>query len=56
MDVLVEGVNDHDSTLLTGRMGNNMLVHFPGDESLIGQIVKVHLDESKGFYYMGTRL
>ena len=26
MDVLVEGVNDHDSTLLTGRMGNNMLV------------------------------
>ena len=37
MDVLVEGVNDHDSTLLTGRMGNNMLVHFPGDESLIGQ-------------------
>lgn len=56
MDVLVEGVNDHDNTLLTGRMGNNMLVHFPGDESLIGQIVKVHLDESKGFYYMGTRL
>ncbi len=53
MDVLVEGINDHDSTLLTGRMGNNMLVHFPGDESLIGQIVKVHLDKSKGFYYMG---
>lgn len=53
MDVLVEGINDHDSTLLTGRMGNNMLVHFPGDESLIGQIVKVHLDRSKGFYYMG---
>lgn len=56
MDVLVEGVNDHDSTLMTGRMGNNMLVHFPGDESLIGQIVKVHLDKSKGFYYMGTML
>ena len=53
MDVLVEGINDHDSTLLTGRMGNNMLVHFPGDELLIGQIVKVHLDQSKGFYYMG---
>lgn len=56
MDVLVEGINDHDSTLMTGRMGNNMLVHFPGDESLIGQIVKVHLDKSKGFYYMGTLL
>ena len=54
MDVLVEGVDDHDSSMLTGRMGNNMLVHFPGDESLIGQIVRVHLDESKGFYYMGS--
>ena len=56
MDVLVEGPDDHDDRLLTGRMSNNMLVHFPGDQSLIGQIVKVHLDESKGFYYMGTTL
>ena len=29
------------------------VVHFAGDESLIGQIVTVHLDECKGFYYMG---
>lgn len=56
MDVLVEGPDDHDDRLLTGRMGNNMLVHFPGDRALIGQIVKVHLDESKGFYYMGTMI
>lgn len=34
-------------------MTNNILVHFAGDESLIGQIVTVHLDECKGFYYMG---
>lgn len=26
-----------------------MLVHFPGDESLIGQIVKVHLDKPRAF-------
>lgn len=54
MEVLVEGRDDHDASMLTGRMGNNMLVHFPGEASLIGQIVTVHLDESKGFYYMGT--
>ena len=52
-DVLVESVNDHDPQLMTGRLGNNLLVHFPGDESLIGKIVKVRLDECRGFYYLG---
>lgn len=52
-DVLVESVNDHDSSLVTGRMSNNLLVHFPGDESMIGKIVTVYLKEAKGFYYMG---
>ena len=52
-DVLVESVNDHDSTLVTGRMSNNLLVHFKGDPSLIGKIVNVHLNECKGFYYIG---
>ena len=28
MEALVEGVNEHDSTLLTGRLSNNTLVHF----------------------------
>ncbi len=51
--VLVESVNDHDDTLVTGRMSNNLLVHFKGDESLIGTIVNVHLKECKGFYYLG---
>ena len=53
---LVESVNDHDSSLVTGRLTNNMLVHFPGDESLIGNIVDVKLTECKGFYYMGEML
>lgn len=53
--VLVEGINEQDQTLLTGRLGNNLLVHFPGDAKLIGQIVKVRLTECKGFYYLGTR-
>lgn len=54
MDALVEEINEHDSSLLTGRLSNNSLVHFPGDDSLIGKIVKVHLDECRGFYYIGT--
>ena len=51
--VLVESMNDHDESLVTGRMSNNILVHFPGDKSLIGKIVDVHLKECKGFYYIG---
>lgn len=55
-EILVEGVNDHDSLLMTGRMSNNQLVHFPGDESLIGKIIDVKLKECKGFYYIGELL
>jgi tRNA-2-methylthio-N6-dimethylallyladenosine synthase len=51
--VLVEEINAQDSNLLTGRLSNNLLVHFPGDAGLIGKIVEVYLAESKGFYYMG---
>ncbi len=53
MDALVEEMNEHDNTLVTGRLSNNTIVHFPGDASLIGQIVDVKLDECHGFYYMG---
>ncbi len=54
-DVLVETVNDHDQSLVTGRMDNNLLVHFPGNETLVGKIVPVKLEECKGFYYMGNQ-
>lgn len=52
-EVLVESVNDHDPSLLTGRMSNNLLVHFPGDASLIGKLYSVRLKECRGFYYLG---
>lgn len=55
-EVLVETVNDHDPSLMTGRMSNNLLVHFPGEKSLIGRIVPVELKECKGFYYIGERV
>ena len=54
-DVLVEEINENDNSLVTGRMSNNTLVHFPGDASLIGKLVDVYLEESKGFYYMGRQ-
>lgn len=51
--VLVEEVNQQDPQLVTGRMDNNLLVHFPGSGELIGSIVDVCLKECRGFYYMG---
>ncbi len=52
--VLVESLDDHLDGYVTGRLDNNIVVHFPGDASLVGTIVPVYLKESKGFYYMGT--
>lgn len=54
--VLVESLDDHKDGYVTGRLENNIVVHFPGDETLIGTIVDVCLEESKGFYYMGKAL
>lgn len=52
-DVLVESICDHDPSMVTGRLSNNLLVHFTGTAELIGKIVPVHLTECKGFYYIG---
>ena len=54
-EVLVEEVNRQDPTLVTGRMNNNSTVHFPGDPSLIGRLVKVRLVDCRGFYYIGEQ-
>lgn len=56
MEVLVEEQNSQDKYLMTGRLSNNLLVHFEGDTSLIGQLCQVRLDECRGFYYMGTKV
>ena len=55
LPALVEEVNEQDSSLLTGRLSNNTIVHFPGDPSLVGTIVDVRLEECHGFYYTGRR-
>ena len=53
-EVLVEEEN-REPGILTGRTQHNLLVHFPGDASLIGSYVKVYLEESRGFYYFGKQ-
>lgn len=54
--VLVEEVNAQSPELVTGRLSNNLLVHFPGGEELIGKIAEVELTQAKGFYYIGRRV
>lgn len=54
LEVLVEEMNEQDASLVTGRLSNGSVVHFPGTKELIGKIVSVKLEEAKGFYYMGT--
>ncbi len=54
-EVLVEEINTHDHTFVTGRMSNNILVHFKGDQTLIGTYVMVRLTECKGFYFFGVK-
>ena len=51
--VLIEEENKRMQGYLDGRLSNNHVVHLKGEASLIGKIVKVRLDECKGFYYMG---
>lgn len=51
-EILVEE-ESKEQGMLTGRTEHNLLVHFEGDKSLIGQYVNVSLDTCKGFYYFG---
>ncbi len=55
MPVLVDEMNRQDRHLVTGRLMDNTVVHFPGGAELVGEIVPVFLRESKGFYYLGER-
>ncbi len=56
MEALIEEVNENDASMVTGRLSNNTIVHIPGDASMIGKLVRVSLDECKGFYYLGHKI
>ncbi|HBY20178.1 MAG: tRNA (N6-isopentenyl adenosine(37)-C2)-methylthiotransferase MiaB [Clostridiales bacterium GWE2_32_10] len=51
--VLVENISKNDERLLTGRTEQNILVHFEGDASLIGELVEVKIVETKRNYLVG---
>ena len=50
---LIETVSEHDPSMVTGRLSNNLLVHIKGDKGMIGRLADVRLTECKGFYYLG---
>lgn len=52
-DVLVDGISKTDSNMLSGYTDGNKLVHFSGDESIIGKIVKVRITESHTYSLIG---
>lgn len=52
--VLVEGRSKTDPTKLTGRNEKNRLVHFEGDDTLIGGISEVFIDRAETYALYGT--
>ena len=52
-DVLVETISEKDKTMMSGYTETNKLVHFKGDPSLIGEIVKVKINESHTYSLIG---
>ena len=51
--VLVDGVSKTDKNMLSGYTESNKLVHFKGDESLVGKIIKVKILESHTYSLIG---
>ena len=47
VEILVEGVSEHDSEKMTGRTTTNKIVNFYGERKLIGQMVKINVLEAK---------
>lgn len=54
VEVLVEGVSKTNDKVLAGRTRTNKLVLFPGDASLIGELVTVEVTEPQTWLLKGT--
>ena len=52
-DVLVDGPSERNSEMLSGYTEKNRLVHFKGDISLVGKIVRVKILESHTYSLLG---
>jgi len=53
VEVLIEGVSKRDPNKLTSRTRTNKVVHFVGDESLIGKLANVKITETKAWTMQG---
>ena len=53
LKVLVDGPSNRDETVLAGYSEESKLVHFKGDEKLIGEIVEVTIKEARKFNLIG---
>ncbi len=54
--VLVDGVSKTDANMLSGYTETNKLVHFQGDESLVGEIIDVKITSSHTYSLIGERV
>ena len=52
-NVLVEGKSKTNSNILTGRTDTNKVVNFEGEETLIGNIVKMNIISEHMWYLKG---
>ncbi len=53
LEGLVEEMNRQQEGYVTARISNNLLVHIPGTEDMIGSYLPVKLEDCRGFYYFG---
>lgn len=51
--VIVESTSKNNENMLSGRTFSNKLIHFKGDKSLIGQVVKVKITNHTSFTLEG---
>ena len=52
-DILVDGPSKTDEGMLSGYTETNKIVHFKGDISLVGKIIKVKIIESHTYSLIG---
>lgn len=52
-DILVDGPSKNDPSMMSGYTETNKLVHFKGDETMVGSIIKVKITESHTYSLMG---
>lgn len=56
LEILVEGISSNDNAKLTGRTTTNKIVNFSGDESDIGQLMKIRILRAQQHSLFGEKV